>query len=499
MKQNYISFRSILEWGLTLSAVGAWAAVLLLTWTDMRSHSVWAVFLIFLVAITVTVCAVIVRRMVFQPMDDLTEMVANWGSTAPEDLQKQIDQISGPMGDLGKVFYDRMNEVETRMAGLEKNVTEQTTQMVQAMVVEEICHTVLPQTLKDYPSRQYFEVAGLVSPGQRKYTTFYDYFYIDSGLLCIALGQVSYDGVDAALLMTATQTLIRSRIRLGRSVQETMNDVNAQLYDYGSKGEVRVLLATLDTAMGFFTFVNTGICKPMLMRNGERFETVESLISTPLRRNQNVSYRSEDLRLRQGDRLFLCTEGLETAESQAGSSFGEQALRDALNQSRTQKEPEDSLRHVAQEVAAFCPKDDAHDGYAALLLEYRKGEKELAHLRIPGTPDHASEVLDFMKSRLDENGIQRKHYARIAVLVDELFALCCRKQKDGGELDVECGVAPDAQSVTLRVTGSFQGKDPLEENEGPALQSADYIQNHGDYISFKPGDDQDSLSVVCFL
>ena len=89
--------------------------------------------------------------------------------------------------------------------------------------------------------------------------------------------------------------------------------------------------------------------------------------------------------------------------------------------------------------------------------------------------------------------------ARIAVLVDELFALCCRKVPDEEELDVECGVAPDAQSVTIRITGSFEGKDPLEENDGPALQSADYIQNHGDYISFKPGEEQDSISVVCFL
>ena len=499
MKQNYINLRSLLEWGLTLSAVCAWAAVLILTRTGLQNHSVWAVFLLFLVAIIVTVCAVILRTMVFQPMDDLNELVSNWGSTAPEELQKQIGLLPGPMGDLGKVLFERMDEVETRMAGLEEEVTERTAQAVQAEVVEDICRTVLPQTLKDYPSRQYFEVAGTVSPGQRRCSTFYDYFYIDSGLLCIALGQVSDGGVDAALLMTAAQTLIRSRIRLGRSVQETMNDVNAQLYDYGSKGEVRVLLATLDTAMGFFTFVNTGVCQPILMRNGERFETVESLISTPLRRNQDVSYRSEELRLRQGDRLFLCTEGLETAENQAGNAFGEQALRDALNQSRTQKEPADSMRYVAEEAAAFCPADDAHDGYAALLLEYRKGEKTLAHLRVPATPDYAAEVLDFLKSRLDENGIQRKHYARIAVLVDELFALCCRKQTDDEEIDVECGVAPDAQSVTIRVTGSFQGKDPLEENDGPALQSADYIQNHGDYISFKPGEEKDFISVVCFL
>ena len=107
-------------------------------------------------------------------------------------------------------------------------------------------------------------------------------------------------------------------------------------------------------------------------------------------------------------------------------------------------------------------------------------------------------MLDFLKSRLDENGIQRRHYARIAVLLDELFALCCRKQEGDGELVVECGVAPDAQSVTLRISGQFGGRDPLEE-EDAAFHGAEYVQNHGDFISFKPGEDRDTVSGVCFL
>ena len=176
-----------------------------------------------------------------------------------------------------------------------------------------------------------------------------------------------------------------------------------------------------------------------------------------------------------------------------------QALRETLNRTRAQKEPSDSLRYVMSEVAAFCPWDDSHDGYSALLLDYRKPEKELAHRRVPGTSAYAGEILDFLKTRLDENGISRRHYARIAVLLDELFSLCCRKQEGSGELVVECGVAPDAQSVTLRISGQFHGENPLTEDEGAVYHGADYIQNHGDFISFKPGEEQDAISVVCFL
>ena len=499
MKQEHADLRRVLQWGIALSAVCAWVAFLILALTGWRPKSVWAVFLILLMAVMLSVCAALFHRLLLRPMDELTDLVANWDSIAPEDLRKHLGALTGPVGELSEVLSDRMSAVERHMAGLEAAATEKATQTVQAFTTEEICRAVLPQTLKDYPSRQYFEVAGAVCPGQQRCCTFYDYFYIDSGLLCVAIGQVSEPGIHAALRMCTAQTLIRSRIRLGRSVEETMNDVNAQLYDYGSKGEVWALLGTFDTSMGFFNYVNAGVCPPMLMRSGERYEQVDAPVLIPLARNQNVSYRAEELRLRQGDRLFLCTEGLVLAENQEGASFGEQALRESLNRGRSQKEPADSLRVLSEEVAAFCPADDTHDGYAALLLEYRKGEKELSHCRVPGTSAYAGEVLDFLKTRLDENGIQRRHYARIAVLLDELFALCCRRQTDGGELTVECGVAPDAQSVTLRISGQFHGEDPLEEGEDTPFRGADYIQSHGDFISFKPGEEQDTVSVVCFL
>ena len=493
------NLKNALQGGVILSAAAAWVAVLILALSGWQKWSVWVIFLVLLIAITLTVCALALRRMLFQPMEELNDLISNWRDTSPEDLEKQINAIPGPMGDLGEVFYGQMAAAERRMAGIENTTAERTTQTVQLQVTEDICRSVLPQTLKDYPSRQYFEIAGLVSPGQRKCCTFYDYFYIDPGMLCVSIGQVPDQGIHAALLMATAQTLIRSRIHLGRSIEETMNDVNTQLYDYGTKNEVRALLGTLDTGMGFFNYVNTGVCAPILMRNGERFERVDSVISTPLARNQNVSYRAEELRLRQGDRLFLCTEGLVEAQDQNGSFFGEQALRETLNRTRAQKEPSDSLRYVMSEVAAFCPWDDSHDGYSALLLDYRKPEKELAHRRVPGTSAYAGEILDFLKTRLDENGISRRHYARIAVLLDELFSLCCRKQEGSGELVVECGVAPDAQSVTLRISGQFHGENPLTEDEGAVYHGADYIQNHGDFISFKPGEEQDTISVVCFL
>lgn len=501
MKRKEFNLRTALKSGIIVSMAAAWLAVIVLSVTgSWSSRSAGVVFLILLAAVALTSCVWMIWKLFFLPMDALSDAVSGWDGAELEELERRLSSIPGPLGELGGAFRGRMTEAEHKMVDLEESIREETTEKVQADIADRICESVLPQKLQEYPSRQYFEVAGQVRPGRREHSVFYDFFYIDPGLVCVSVGCVPEQGVYSSIFMANAQSTIRTRLRLGRSLAETMADVNTQLYDYGTKGEMRALVGTLDTSMGFFSYVNAGVCAPMIMRNGERFEDVESAVFTPLGKNQNVSYRAENLRLRQGDRLFLHTEGLETAVNQSGKTFGETELNSALNRSRVKKEPEESLQYLVNEVAAFCPADDAHAGYATLLLEYRKGEKELAHCRVPAAPEYAAEVMDFLKQRFEDNAIQPRHYARVAVLVDELFALCCRSLEDDGELTVECGVAPDAQSVTIRITGSFQGKSPLaEEQTGPSGEAVDFIQNHGDYIRFQPGEEQDAISVVCFL
>ena len=134
------------------------------------------------------------------------------------------------------------------------------------------------------------------------------------------------------------------------------------------------------------------------------------------------------------------------------------------------------------------------------MREYRKGDKELAHCEVPAVSAAAGEVTAFLNKRFADNGIQRRKYARVAVLVDEMFALCCRKCGEGASVMVECGIAPDGQSVTVRMSAPLYGADPLEEPEGEVADAAAaFIQDQAEYLTFKPGEERDTLTAVCFL
>ena len=96
--------------------------------------------------------------------------------------------------------------------------------------------------------------------------------------------------------------------------------------------------------------------------------------------------------------------------------------------------------------------------------------------------------------------LQRRHYARTAVLVDELFALCCRRAAPDSLVNTECGIAPDGQSVTIRMAAATGGTDPLTaQGDEAAENAAAFIRSQAYYVTFKAGQERDIVTMVCFL
>ena len=485
--------------GLVITGTLLTAAALVLLWVLPE----WRELMLFLLVAAVFLLAagvVSLRREVYRPLDELEEVVSAWPETTPDDLRRRMGQIGGAPEGAAQAMLRQMEGLQHKMSELQGRVSQETQLRVRRELAGEISRTALPHVLPDYPSRENFDVAGLMEQGKLPACAFYDYFYIDPGLLCVVIGQTPGDGVEDALFMVVAQTAIRSRLRQGLSLAETLADVNRQLYDLGGKRSIGALVGTLNTADGRLSYVNAGQQKPLLMRNEGRYEWLDAPVYAQLGLNENVSYRTMELQLRQGDRLFLHTAGLGDLPDREGVPFRERELRAVLNRSRTQtRGTQEMLRFVADEAAVYNDGGDAQ-GYAGLVLEYRKGTRELAHCEGPAVPEYAPEVAAFLKGRFEENGIQPRHYARSAVLVDELFALCCRHCPPDSLVSTECGIAPDGQSVTIRMSMATGGRNPLETGgDEPGGNAVEFIRSQADYVDFKAGEERDTVTMVCFL
>ena len=476
------------------------AAALVLFWAMPE----WRELMVFLLAASVFLLLgglISMRQEVYRPLDELEEVVSAWPETTPTDLRGRMGRIEGDVGRIAAAMLRQMEGAQNKISELRGQVSRETEMRVRRELAEEISRTALPHVLPEYPSRENFEVAGLVEPGKLPACTFYDYFYIDPGLLCVVIGQTPGQGVEEALFMVVAQTAIRSRLRQGLSLAETLADVNRQLYDLGGKRSIGALVGTLNTADGRLSYVNAGQQKPLLMRNEGRYEWLDTPVYAQLGLNENVSYRMMEIQLKQGDRLFLHTAGLGDMTNRNGVPFREQEMRAVLNRSRGEsRSPEEMLRFVADEATVYCDSDAETQGYAELVLEYRKGTRELAHCEVSAMPENAPQVEAFLKQRFRENGIQPRYYARAAVLVDELFALCCRHCAPDSLVNTECGIAPDGQSVTIRMSMATSGRNPLETGgDEPGGNAVEFIRSQADYVAFKEGPERDTVTMVCFL
>ena len=437
---------------------------------------------------------------VLAPMKKLRELTTRLDELDAEALVREAEGIPGAPGEAARAIaaYGETAAAKAIRTGTGGPTAESAYKM---RVVDEICKSLLPQDLKDKAASMTFALSGGLQQGERRNCCFYDYFFLDENTLCLAVGQVPGNGIAEALFAVVAQTTIRSRLRMGRTLVETMSDVNAQLYDLGGRNSVCVLVGVLNTVNGRFSFVNAGGAKPFIMRSEEPYEWLRTPVYAPLGANESVSYRSETLRLSQGDRLFLYTADLAGMENREGEQFSQQEFRSALNRSRSKTHGMDELlRYVQDEAAAFCEKEDDVLCSAAIALEYKKGNRDYIFTLVRGTPEHAPDVTDFMRKTLADGGISPKNSAKQILLADELFALCCRACVREADIKVECAILTDENKIHLRMFAPMDGRDPLSSGDLAAGETAaNYIRTQARRVSFEAGIERDMIEIVSDL
>lgn len=155
---------------------------------------------------------------------------------------------------------------------------------------------------------------------------FYDYFRSESGTLYLAVADVAGKGLAASLIMATVKALL-PYIASGRTVVETLGELNARLCDQlGPREFVALALASFDPASGKLELANAGLPDPYLLRRRQPPRPLEApLPRLPLGVRRGLAYASVATTLEPGDRLLLLTDGLPEAPV-AGEPLGYQRL-----------------------------------------------------------------------------------------------------------------------------------------------------------------------------
>jgi serine phosphatase RsbU (regulator of sigma subunit) len=195
---------------------------------------------------------------------------------------------------------------------------------------------------------------------------FYDFFALPNGKWGILIGDVSENGVPAALFMALSRSLIRSGVIGAESPAVGLQRANEWILKDSTSGMfVTVFYAVLDLESHQLTYVNCGHNPPLLLRHGTSDVEWLSTRGIALGMMEGIALEERTLALGSLDLLLLYTDGITEAMNGAEEFFGAgRLLASAANamadlaQASTEEAVAAILRSLAEFVGDAPPADD---------------------------------------------------------------------------------------------------------------------------------------------
>jgi steroid delta-isomerase-like uncharacterized protein len=194
---------------------------------------------------------------------------------------------------------------------------------------------------KEVPSLEGWQITPYYQPAREVGGDFYDFFELEDGRVGVVVGDATGKGVPAALVVTATYSMLRAVAQaLGSfSPGEVLAQVNETLLArIPSNMFVTCFHAILDPKSASLSYANAGHDLPYLRRRGGDAEELRAR-GMPLGLMSRMSYEEGEASLREEDSVLFYSDGLVEAHDPKGEMFGFPRLRALVAEDSEEERP----------------------------------------------------------------------------------------------------------------------------------------------------------------
>lgn len=317
-----------------------------------------------------------------------------------------------------------------------------------------------------------FPVKGVNLPARTVSGDFYDFYPLDDGRIAFTLGDVSGKGMNAALLMAKTASLLRC---LGKSIKEPgrlLAIVNDEICETATRGMfVTLVHGVYDPACGYVRLANAGHEPPLILSTDGTFTAIEAE-APPLGIAPSMlgeeSFPETDFNLDDG-KLFVFTDGVTEGYIAEGEELGIDGLKTILTAPDVPAMAE-VLSFIAKKIGGFgsALRDDVtiigiDDELAAHTLRTPNlkakpsatellGE-ELMRLRVSAKANRLRLIRNAVRETSEFCGFSKTDVGDIVLAVDEACQNVIRHAYGGecdGDISIELRQRTDAMIVMIR-------------------------------------------------
>lgn len=237
-------------------------------------------------------------------------------------------------------------------------------------VGRDIQRSMLPRVFPAFPDRKEIELYAVLEPALEVGGDLYDFFLVDEHRLCFVIGDVSGNGVPAALFMAMTKTMVKTLAASDPSPASIVTHVNDALSaDNDSCMFVTLYLGILNLRDGSLLTTNAGHNPPLLKRQDGQFEWLTGIDGPMVGPMAGIAFKETTIQLGPGDELFLYTDGVTEADNRRRELFGNERLKTVLAKSQAVSVV-DRLGEVMNAVRTFAGEVSQADDITMLGLLY---------------------------------------------------------------------------------------------------------------------------------
>jgi len=305
------------------------------------------------------------------PMDLATEdfrqfLLANRENLISEDYRRFEGKLVSKNGVIVPVLVhgNALRDSGGSLLGHMAFVTDLSETKKALMLAAEVQRSFLPRAS---PRIRGLEIAGKNIPCEEVGGDYFDYLFGDEhseGPLRVVVGDITGHGVDAALLMTAVCSFLRSRVSRPGTIAEIISDMNRHLMlDVFDAGRFMTLFyLALDLEEDQVRWVRAGH-DPAVLYDPYR-DTFQELKGRGVALGLDESFEYEENSVTGvggGQIIAIGTDGIWEAHNKHGEMFGKARFRDALRRLAEMK-VEGIIEAIFEELKEFTtgvqPEDD---------------------------------------------------------------------------------------------------------------------------------------------
>jgi len=293
----------------------------------------------------------------------VAETIASGNLEVPVELVSDKDTLGKALDKMAKDLKSYIATIEETTAAKERIESE-------LRIARDIQMGTLPKIFPPFPDRSEFEIYATLEPAREVGGDLYDFFFIDDDHLCFAVGDVSGKGVPAALFMAISKTLVKMKATEGLTSDEVLTRINQDLsVDNPSLMFVTLFLGILNIRTGELVYSNAGHEPPYVIRDNGDIELLKLTGGVMLGVEEDFIYQSGRIVLKEGETLFLYTDGVTEAMDRDDQLFSDARVQQTLARLK-QREIKDILHGVRSEIEAFTGGTPQSDDITMLALRF---------------------------------------------------------------------------------------------------------------------------------